>query len=453
MSEGEEAPDPEDFATLFASVGAEPALELGQIVKGRIIQIGAETIFVDVHGKGEALIARGELEDAQGRLGVGVGDEIEATVISTGDEVRLSHKLLKGTQAREALEVAAQAGLPVEGKVTAVIKGGYEVMVGGLRAFCPFSQMELHRVDSPETFLRRTLEFRITRYSENGRNIVLSRRQLLEHRAAKAAEETRKTIVPGAILPGTVSSLAAFGAFVDLGGVQGLVPVSEISHSRLGRPADRLHVGQAVTVKVLGVDEGTGRISLSLKALEGDPWTAVPGALRAREVVRGHVVRMTDFGVFVEVLPGVDGLLHLTEIPRSRQGAMKEAAASGAELAVLIVSITTGLARSILLEFPCTLGAQDLSRAGVFLRERLVGLTLREARASIGERLAASGRPIGIVEQEVVRRAPRAPPPGRHGAGGATAGRSRRARAGGGADVGHPRGGAALAGEHRPGRL
>ena len=341
MSEGEEAPDPEDFATLFAGVGAGPALEVGQVVKGRIIQVGAETIFVDVRGKGEALIARGELEDAEGRLGVGVGDEIEATVISTGDEVRLSHKLLKGTQAREALEVAAQAGLPVEGKVTAVIKGGYEVMVGGLRAFCPFSQMELHRVNSPETFLRRTLEFRITRYSENGRNIVLSRRQLLEHRAAKAAEETRKTIVPGAILPGTVSSLAAFGAFVDLGGVQGLVPVSEISHSRLGRPADRLHVGQAVTVKVLGVDEGTGRISLSLKALDGDPWTAVPGALRAREVVRGHVVRMTDFGVFVEVLPGVDGLLHLTEIPRSRQGAMKEAAASGAELAVLIVSIDT----------------------------------------------------------------------------------------------------------------
>jgi len=341
MSEREETPDPEDFATLFASVGAGPALEVGQVVKGRIIQVGAETIFVDVRGKGEALIDRGELEDEQGRLGVGVGDEVEATVISIGDEIRLSHKLLKGAQAREALEVAAQAGLPVEGKVTAVIKGGYEVMVGGLRAFCPFSQMELHRVDSPETFLRRILEFRITRYSENGRNIVLSRRQLLEHRAAKAAEETRKTIVPGAILPGTVSSLAAFGAFVDLGGVEGLVPLPEISHSRLERPADRLHVGQAVTVKVLGVDEGRGRISLSLKALDGDPWTAVPGALRDRDVVRGHVVRMTDFGVFVEVLPGVDGLLHLTEIPRSRQGAMKEAAASGAELAVMIVSIDT----------------------------------------------------------------------------------------------------------------
>ena len=341
MSEGQETPGPEDFATLFASVGAGPALEVGQVVKGRIIQVGAETIFVDVRGKGEALIDRAELEDAEGRLGVGVGDEIEATVISTGDEVRLSHKLLKGVQAREALEVAAQAGLPVEGTVTAVIKGGYEVMVGGLRAFCPFSQMGLHRVESPEAFLRRVLEFRITRYSENGRNIVLSRRQLLEHQAAKVAEETWKKIVPGAILPGTVSSLADFGAFVDLGGVQGLVPLSEISHSRLGRPADRLQVGQAVTIKVLRVDEGKGRISLSLKALDGDPWTAVPGALREREVVQGHVVRMTDFGVFVEVLPGVDGLLHLTEIPRSRHGAMKEAAASGAELAVLIVSIDT----------------------------------------------------------------------------------------------------------------
>ena len=124
MSEDQETPGPEDFATLFASVGAEPALELGQVVKGRIIQIGAETIFVDVHGKGEALIDRAELEDAEGRLGVGVGDEIEATVISTGDEVRLSHKLLKGVQAREALEVAAQAGLPGRGPGGGGVQGG-----------------------------------------------------------------------------------------------------------------------------------------------------------------------------------------------------------------------------------------------------------------------------------------------------------------------------------------
>jgi len=339
MSDEHETAGEDDFATLFARASAGESLVVGQVVKGRIVQIGAETVFVDVQGKGEALIDRAELEEEPGKLRVQVGDEIEATVVSTGDEVHLSRKVLRGAQARRALEVAAQTGVPVEGKVTAVNKGGYEVMMGGLRAFCPFSQMDLRRVESPEEFLRRVLEFRITKYSENGRNIVLSRRQLLEEQTARAAEETRKTIVPGAILPGTVASLAEFGAFVDLGGIQGLVPLSEIAHSRVGRPVDRLHVGQAVTVKVLKVDQEKGKISLSLKALEGDPWAAVPDGLRERQVVRGRAVRMTEFGMFVELLPGVDGLVHVTEIPRSRHGAMKEAAATGAELAVMVLGI------------------------------------------------------------------------------------------------------------------
>jgi small subunit ribosomal protein S1 len=235
--------------------------------------------------------------------------------------------------------VAAETGVPVEGKVAAVIKGGYEVTVGGLRAFCPFSQMELRRVEAAEEYVGRVLEFRITKYGDNGRNIVLSRRVLLEAQAAVAAEETRKKVVPGAVLAGTVASLADFGAFVDLGGVQGLVPLSELSHSRVGRPVDRLRVGEPVTVKVLRVEPETGRVSLSLKALEGDPWAAVPGRLRERQVVRGRAVRATEFGVFVELLPGVDGLLHVSEIPRARQSALKEAAAAGAEVIVMVVSI------------------------------------------------------------------------------------------------------------------
>ena len=260
--------DAEDFATLFAREAARPTLEVGQIVKGRVIQIAAESVFVDVGGKGEAWIERAELTDEEGRLRVAVGDEVEATVVSTGDEVRLSHKLRQGAQARQALAVAAQTGIPVEGKVAAVIKGGYEVTVGGLRGFCPFSQMDLRRVEAPDEYVGRVLEFRVATYADNGRNLVLSRRRLLEERAAEAAEETRKKIVPGAVLAGTVTSLADFGAFVDLGGLQGLVPLSELSHSRVTRPADRLRVGEAVTVKVLRIDHEKGRISLSLKALE-----------------------------------------------------------------------------------------------------------------------------------------------------------------------------------------
>jgi small subunit ribosomal protein S1 len=183
------------------------------------------------------------------------------------------------------------------------------------------------------------LEFRVTRYGENGRNLVLSRRQLLEEQAAKEAEETRKRIVPDAVVQGKVTSLAEFGAFIDLGGIQGLVPVSELSHSRVGKPADRLSVGQEITVKILKVDEQKKKITLSLKALEGDPWANVAGQLRERQIVTGRIVRSTDFGLFVELLPGVDGLLHLSEIPRSQQGQLKEAAAGGAEIAVMVLGI------------------------------------------------------------------------------------------------------------------
>ena len=335
----------EDFATLFARHEARRALEIGQIVKGLVIQITAEHVFVDVGGKGEAWIDRGELADEEGRLHVRVGDEVEATVVATGDEIRLSHKLRQGAQAREALGVAAQTGVPVEGKVAGMIKGGYEVTVGGLRAFCPFSQMDLRRAESEQEYVGRVLEFRVTKYAEGGRNVVLSRRALLEEQAAKAAEETRKKILPDAVLPGIVVALADFGAFVDLGGVQGLVPMSELSHARVARASDRLRVGEAVTVKVLRIDEARGKVTLSLKALEGDPWAAVPGRLRERQVVRGRAARATEFGVFVELLPGVDGLLHASEIPRHRQAAMREAVAAGAEVAVMIVGVDPGKRR------------------------------------------------------------------------------------------------------------
>jgi small subunit ribosomal protein S1 len=369
--------EPEDFATLFAREEARRSIQVGQVVTGRVLHIDEETVFVDVGGKGEALIDRAELVDAQGSLTVAVGDPIEATVVRSGETIRLSHRLLAGAQARQGLAVAAETGLPVEGKVAGVVKGGYEVTVAGLRAFCPFSQMDRYRVDDAEALVGRVLEFRIARFDESGRNIVLSRRALLEEQAARAAEETRKKLVAGAVLPGTVTSLADFGAFVDLGGLQGLVPVSEISHSRVERPADRLRVGESVTVKVLAVDPARGRTTLSLKALDADPWKAVPGTLRERQVVRGRVVRMTEFGVFVELRPGVDGLLHLTEIPRSRHGEMKKAAETRADLLVLVTSL-------------------DLDR-------RRIGLALAPEGAAPGGHVESKVVPGGVVTGTVER--------------------------------------------------
>ncbi len=367
----------EDFATLFAAHEARTALERGQVVKGRVIQVTAEHVFVDVGGKGEAWIDRAELTDDTGKLKVAVGDEVEATVIATGDEIRLSHKLRQGAQAREALAMAARSGLTVEGRVAGVIKGGYEVTVAGVRAFCPFSQMDLRRAESEQEYVGRVFDFRITRYEENGRNIVVSRRQILEELAAKAAEETRKKIAVDAVLPGTVTSLADFGAFVDLGGIQGLVPMSELSHARVARAGDRLRVGEAVSVKVIRIDEAKGKLTLRLKALEGDPWTAVAGKLRERQVVRGRAVRAAEFGVFVELLPGVDGLLHATEIPRHRQTELREAVAATAEIAVMILTIDAG--------------------------KRRIGLALAPEGAAVGEEMTSSVA-VGAVLVGVVDR-------------------------------------------------
>ncbi len=363
----------EDFATLFSRQEAQSALEVGQVVTGRVIQITADHVFVDVGGKGEAWIDRAELTDDAGRLRVEVGDAVEATVVAAGDEIRLSHKLRQGAQAREALAMAAHTGVPVEGKVAGVIKGGYEVTVGGLRAFCPFSQMDLRRADAPEEHVGHVLEFRVIQYGEKGRNIVLSRRQLLEEQAAKEAAKTREKIVADAVLRGVVTSLADFGAFVDLGGVQGLVPLGELSHSRVGRASDRLRVGEQVMVKVLRIDETKRQLTLSLKALEGDPWAAVLGRLRDRLVVRGRAVRATDFGVFVELLPGVDGLLHVSEIPRSRQATMREAVAAGAEITVMIVGIDTGKRRIALALAPEGVAVGDETGSSVVVGAVLTG--------------------------------------------------------------------------------
>ncbi len=390
--------DTEDFATMFAQQSARTVLQMGQVVKGRVILIGAEAVFVDVGGKGEAWIERAELADDEGTLRVAVGDEIEATVVSTGDEVQLSHKLRQGAHARQALAVAAQTGVTVEGRVAAVIKGGYEVTVAGLRAFCPFSQMDVRRVETAEEYIGRVLEFRVTRYDNNGRNVVLSRRQLLEEEGARAAVETRKTIVPGAVLGGTVTALLDFGAFVDLGGVQGLIPLSELSHSRVGRPADHLRVGDPVSVKVLRVDDDKGKITLSLKALEGDPWAAVAGRLRERHVVQGRAVRATDFGIFVELLPGVDGLLHISEMPRSRQGALREAAAAGAELAVMVMSIDSDKRRIALALAPDDAAAGDRVESSVAVGAVLTGTVERVEPYGVFVRLGPGQ--TGLVPNE-----------------------------------------------------
>ena len=305
----------EDFATMFEASVKAKRFDKGQMIEGTIVGIGPEVAFVDVGGKGEATVEVSELKDDDGRLEVKVGDRIQAMVVSTSGGLTLSRRLARGAATDRQLEDAYQTGLPVEGRVERQVKGGYEVRIGRSRGFCPFSQIDNTRSD-PASHEGQVYEFRIVEYREGGRNLVVSRRALLEEQQRQNAEEVRRSIVPGAIVTGRVASVRDFGAFVDLGGgVQGLLHVSEMGWSRVSDASLVVTPGEEVTVKVLRVDEDKQKISLGLKQLTDDPWSKVPATYEVGQVRNGRVTRIAEFGAFVELELGVEGLAHASTFP------------------------------------------------------------------------------------------------------------------------------------------
>lgn len=331
----------EDFAALFEASLKTKRIEQGQTIEGTIVAIGPEVAFVDVGGKGEATIEVSELKDADGDIEVSVGDRVQAVVVSTAGGLTLSRRLARGAASRAQLESAYQSGLPVEGRVEQEVKGGYEVRVAGQRAFCPFSQIDTVRGTQPADHIGKVYTFRISEYKEGGRNLIVSRRALLEEEQKARGAEVRASLVPGAVLTGRVASVREFGAFIDLGGnVQGLLHVSEMGWSRIADPSLLLKPGEEVTVKVLQIDDAKGKISLGLKQLTDDPWTRVETSYRVGQVFTGRVTRVTEFGAFVELEPGVEGLAHLsTFAPTGRREGWKSAVAPGMTAAFEILTI------------------------------------------------------------------------------------------------------------------
>ena len=295
----------EDFAAMFEASLQAKRFEKGQTIEGTIVAIGPEVAFINVGGKGEAMIDIGELKDADGALEVAAGDRIQAVVVSTAGGLQLSRRLARGAATQRQLEEAFHSGLPVEGKVEKAVKGGYEVRIARQRAFCPFSQIDTVRHTAPAEHEGRVYQFRIIEYKEGGRNVVVSRRALLEEEQRASAVEIRRSIVAGAMMTGRVTSVREFGAFVDLGaGVQGLLHVSEMGWSRVADTSQVVKAGDEITVKVLRVDDDTQKISLGLKQLTADPWSTGsrhlrggPGAHRPRHAPRGvRSVRRTGAG-------------------------------------------------------------------------------------------------------------------------------------------------------------
>ena len=336
MSEQEE-----DFATMFAASAAARRFERGQTIEGTIVALGPEVALVSVGGKSEAQIDIAELKDEDGDIEVSIGDRIQAVVVSTSGGIMLSRKGVRNAASLRELENAFRDGLAVEGRVESVNKGGYEVRIARARAFCPLSQIDIVRTAEPAVHVGKTYTFRIIEFKDGGKSVVVSRRKQLEEEQQASADAVRVSIVAGAVLTGRVVSVRDFGAFVDLGGgIQGLLHVSEMSWSRVTTPGEVVAAGDHLTVKVLRVDEGTGKISLGLKQLQDDPWSTVATTYEVGQVRSGRVTRVADFGAFVELEPGIEALAHASSFPpASRPGGWAQSVPVGTTAAFEILSV------------------------------------------------------------------------------------------------------------------
>jgi small subunit ribosomal protein S1 len=344
-------PPEEDFAKLLAqseaAQGPEVSVRAGARVSGRVVALGAATAFVSLGGKSEGIIGLEEFLDPEtGEHGLSIGDEIEATV--TDDGSRSGSVVLKRTFGRGGwvpgeLEQALEHGIAIEGTVVGRNKGGFEVQVAGQRAFCPASQIDRRKLD-PESWVGQRLRFRVTRIDGGGRNIVLSRRDLQEEERAAEAASTWERLEEGAVVSGEVVSLREFGAFVDLGGVEGLIHISELGHGRVEDPGEVLEVGQKVEAQVVKIEPGRDgrgpRVGLSLRALARDPWQDVFTRHPIGGTTQGRVRRLESFGAFVELEPGLEGLVHVSAMALDRRVRHpRDVVSVGDEVEVTVVDV------------------------------------------------------------------------------------------------------------------
>jgi small subunit ribosomal protein S1 len=311
----------EDFATLFESYQDVPNenLQVGNKVTGKIISIGQDAVFIDIGRKIDGFVDKAEVLDEQGEIPYDEGDSIELYVVSMDEsEIRLS-RALSGIGGLDMLQDAYDNEVPLQGKVTQTCKGGFNVDILHRRAFCPISQMDLKFVETPDDYVEQTFNFLITRLEESGKNIVVSRKILLQQEQAKSAALFYETLNIGSILDGRITRIMPYGAFVELAaGVEGMVHISELSWSRIENPEEVISGNDTITVKIIDIKEGDGpslkKIALSVKQLESNPWNTIGDRFKIGDKVTGKVTQCVKFGAFVEIAPGVEGLVHISEM-------------------------------------------------------------------------------------------------------------------------------------------
>ncbi len=307
----------ESFAELFEkSFKKQERLAPGHMVEAQIVKISSEWIFLDLGGKGEGYLDKKEMLNETGELTVKEGDTVRAYfVASENNEMHFTTKVGSGPGKQSQLEDAWRNGIPVDGTVVKEMKGGFEVKIAGsVRAFCPFSQMGLRREEPQSEYIGRSLSFKIIEFAENGRNIVVSRKPILEKERQGKIEELKTTLKEGMKVKGTVTSIQKFGAFVSIGAVEGLLPISEIAWTRTEKVGDILSVGQTVEVIIKKLDWEQNRFSFSLKDALPDPWERVADTFPIGSYHTGIVSRLAPFGAFVTLKEGVDGLIHISKL-------------------------------------------------------------------------------------------------------------------------------------------
>ncbi len=318
--------------------------EEGDVVNGEVVRIDKDEVLVDIGYKSEGVIPAHELSirrSVDPSDEVDLGEIVDALVLTKEDQegrLILSKKRARFEKAWRRIEAAAETGEPVEGSVIEVVKGGL-ILDLGVRGFLPASLVDIRRVHNLEEFRDQTLECKVIELNRSRNNVVLSRRAVLEEERKEVREQILERLQPGQIVEGKISNIVDFGAFVDLEGIDGLIHISELSWSHVNHPGEVLEIGQDVRVKVLDIDRDRQRISLGLKQTQEDPWQKVLNEYRQGDVLEGKVTKVVAFGAFIEIVPGVEGLVHISELAEHHVEAPSEVVSPGEEKWVRILEI------------------------------------------------------------------------------------------------------------------
>src|SRR5665213_3094820 len=318
--------------------------EEGQVVTGHVVRIDKDEVLVDIGYKSEGVIAANELsirKSVDPKDEVHLGEEVDAIVLIKEDQdgrLIMSKKRARFEKAWRRIEAAAESGEPVEGTVIEVVKGGLIIDLG-VRGFLPASLVDIRRVPNLDEYLGTQIETKVIELNRSRNNVVLSRRAVLEEERKEVRQQILDRLQPGLVVEGQISNIVDFGAFVDLDGIDGLIHISELSWSHVNHPSEILTIGDTVKVKVLDIDRDRQRISLGLKQTQEDPWQRIVDTYNVGDELAGKVTKVVTFGAFVEILDGVEGLVHISELAPHHVESPREVVHPGDEIRVRILEI------------------------------------------------------------------------------------------------------------------